>query len=189
MVSHRKAIRGTMLALGILAVPCSAAAALSAEFIPSPPVSRQPLAVRLADSRGVHCWPPATSTSQDGNVVTLSLASADSCSSADVLPYRDYALGSFPAGEYLFVYQSCFENPPPLPSGCNTALRARFIVPPPPVPALSRPALLALAAGMLAVCASLGLSRRVRRRPQRRRAGGIPQVPLRRHSRERGNPS
>jgi hypothetical protein len=167
MMSHRKAISGTwLLALGILAVPGSAAASISAEFIPSPPLSGQPLDVRLADSRGVHCWPPATSISQVGNVVTLSLVSEDSCVSADVLPYRDYALGSFPPGDYLFVYQSCFENPPPLPSGCNTVLQTRFFVPPPPVPALSRPALLALAMGLLAVFAAVRLSRRSHARPR-----------------------
>ena len=164
MASQRKVVLGMwMLTLGLLAIPLRGTASTSIQFIPSPPEYQQPLAVRLADSRGLHCWPQATSIVRQGHTVTLTLTPLDLCAAADVRPYRDYALGSFRAGAYLFVYQSCFDNPPPLPSGCITVLQVPFSVAPPPVPALSWWAMLALAAGVLSVLA------RVRRLRQPRR--------------------
>lgn len=149
MASYRKSVLGMwMLVQGALVLARTASASTSVEFLPSPPEYAQPLSVRLTDSVGPRCWPKASSILRAGTVVTLNLDSEDSCAPADQLPYRDYALGSFLAGSYLFVYRSCYYNPPPLPSDCSVAAQAPFVVVPPPVPALSRWALFALSIGI-----------------------------------------
>lgn len=161
MGNHEKAILWTStLSLGAWASQLLAATTITASFIPTPPVFEQPLSVRLADSQGPHCWPPASSITQDAGVVTLSLTFSDYCSKTNIVPYRDYALGSFEAGSYLLLYKSCSDNPPPLPSACNTVLQVPFVVaapPPPPVPALSRWGVLGLIAGVLSILGAVML--------------------------------
>jgi len=147
-----------------------AATTITATFIPSPPVYEQPLTVRLADSQGPHCWPAPTSLVEEGGVITLSLHFSDSCSPANVTAFRDYALGSFPVGNYLFVYQSCSNNPPPLPSTCNTVLQVPFSVARPvhePTPTLSPWGMfgLVLGVGLIGACLQLRKKSSARRTP------------------------
>lgn len=161
MAKHGPTIWWASILLTACVSAAHAATSITATFIPSPPLYEQPLTVRLADSQGAHCWPAATSITQTGLVITLSLRFSDYCNSANVVAYRDYLLGSFPAGNYVFVYESCSNNPPPLPSTCNTVLQQPFsVAAPPPVPALSRWATLAL------IVATILAAVRFRRRPR-----------------------
>ena len=151
MANRGRAILCMILSLGAFASMARAATSITATFIPSPPVYEQPLTVRLADSLGPHCWPAPTSLTESAGVITLALHFSDSCSPGNVVPFRDYTLGSFPVGNYLFVYQSCSNNPPPLPSTCNTVLQVPFSVAPPvhePTPALSLWGILVLVGGI-----------------------------------------
>jgi len=154
-------VRALAIALAACAWSASADATITATLIPSPPVFQQPLAVRLADTQGPHCWPATASIMRDGNVITLSLSFTDSCNKSSVLPYRDYALGTLTQGSYVLIYRSCANNPPPLPSTCNTVLQLPFTITV-PVPAASAWSILALIAGIFSISAGIWLSRRKR---------------------------
>ena len=150
-----------------IAMASAHAATITATLVPSPPLPRAPLAVRLADTQGPHCWPAASSTDRNGSVITVSLSFSDSCNKSNVVAYRDYAIGSFPTGNYLFVYRSCSSNPPPLPSTCNTVLQLPFSIVI-PVPTLSWWSILGLIGGLLAISAwtsRLVGARKSRRQP------------------------
>ena len=92
----------------------------------------------------------------------------DACPTQYLVPYRDYALGGFPAGTYNFVVMSCSNNPPPFPSECNVVLRASFGVLAPrtvdPAPLLSPWATLMLLGGLVAATALYARPVRYRRR-------------------------
>jgi hypothetical protein len=97
----------------------------------------------------------------------VSLSFSDSCNKSNVVPYRDYAIGSLPPGNYLFVYRSCSSNPPPLPSTCNTVLELPFSITI-PLPMLSWWGMLGLIGGLLAISAwtsRLVGARKPRRQP------------------------
>ncbi len=166
MANRSKTIlRVAVMATAMGMAPALSATTITATLIPSPPVSREPLVVRLADTQGPHCWPAASSTERVGTVVTVSLSFSDSCNKSNVVPYRDYALGSFATGNYLFVYRSCSSNPPPLPSTCNTVLQLPFSIVI-PVPTLSWWGILGLIGGVLAIFAwASRLARRSFTRP------------------------
>jgi len=143
------------LSLGLAVSTAVAATSITATFIPSPPQAEQPLVVRMTDTQGPHCWPVGVVTQGANGVITLSLTFSDTCPPANVVAYRDYVLGTFPTGKYVFVYKSCSDNPPPFPVSCNVVLQIPFIVPLPPparVPALSWWGIAALIASVVAIC-------------------------------------
>ena len=144
-----------VIVLAAFAIPAYAATTISVAFMPRPLIPGETIFARLTDSQGSHCWPAATSITQVGTTITVSLSFSDSCSPSGNLPYRDYSLGSLPVGNYLFVYRSCSNNPPPLPSTCNTVLQVPFIVAAPisPAPALSWWGMLGLIIGMFGIAA------------------------------------
>jgi len=127
------------------------------EFSPAVPTPGQTVTAQLSNGQSKACWPPATSLTSDGANITMQLDYDDACPAQYLAPYRDYALGGFPAGTYNFVVMSCSNNPPPFPSECNVVLRASFVVLAPrivePAPLLSLWATLMLLAGLVAATA------------------------------------
>lgn len=133
------------------------------QFIPALPLAGQTVTARLSNGLSNACWPPATSTTQVNTEITLTLDFDDACPPQYIMPYRDYVLGAFGAGNYTLIVNSCSNNPPPFPNECSIVLQAGFavITPVTPAPVLSPWTLLALA-GLVAATAgfSLTLTRR-----------------------------
>jgi hypothetical protein len=134
------------------------------QFIPALPVAGQTVTARLSNGLSNACWPPATSVTQVYAEITLRLDYSDTCAPQNILPWRDYVLGAFPAGNYTLIVNSCSHNPPPFPTECNIVLRAPFAVlrPVEPAPGLTGAAMVALIAGLIA--AAGGYARALRRR-------------------------
>lgn len=134
------------------------------QFIPALPAAGQTVTARLSNGLSNACWPPATSTTQVGTEITLTLDFDDACPPQYIMPYRDYVLGAFAGGNYTLIVNSCSNNPPPFPNECNIVLRAGFavITPVTPAPVLSPWALLVLT-GLVAAAAGFALTLRRRR--------------------------
>lgn len=148
------------------AAPLAAAThPVTVQFIPALPAAGQTVTARLSNGLSSACWPPATSTTQAGAQITLTLDFDDACSPQYLLPYRDYVLGAFGGGNYTLIVSSCSNNPPPFPSECHVVLRAGFavIAPITPAPILS-PWALSVLAVLVAAAAVLAPAFRRRRR-------------------------
>jgi len=157
--------RVNTLLIGLAALVCLAGAVplwaathpVVVQFSPALPVAGETVTARLSNGLSRACWPPATSITRDNTDVTIKLDFDDACPTQYLTPFRDYVLGSFPAGTYNLVVLSCNNNPPPFPSECTVVLRATLGVLAPrlvdPAPLLSPWVTFALLGGLVAATA------------------------------------